>query len=237
MTLRLSVIVPFGPEETEGDVLLGELRAMPADVEVILVRSGAASRTANEPSVREVRSLPGRARQMNVGAQAARGRWLWFVHADSQLHQSTLDALLAFLARNEDALGYFDLRYRADGPRLAQLNAYCANLRARWLGLPFGDQGLVLPAEWFARLGRYDENARYGEDHLLVWRAHAAGLPVRRVGAPLATSARKYAEYGWWRVTRRHLHLTAYQAWPQWWKLRGARFLRVQSDGHDSQTR
>lgn len=81
---------------------------------------------------------------MNVGADSARGEWLWFLHADSRLGPATLWALQRFLDRDVDALGYFDLAFRRDGPRLAALNAWGANLRSRWLGLPFGDQGFVI---------------------------------------------------------------------------------------------
>jgi hypothetical protein len=227
--LRLSVIVPFGPQETEGAVLLDQLRALPWDAEIVLVRVDgyplprALSNAEDRDTAHIHLSPPGRARQLNVGAQAARGRWLWFLHADSHLHPRTLPALDAFLAKPEAAVGYFDLRYRGDGPAMAQLNALGANWRARWLKLPFGDQGLVLPAAWFAKLGGYDEHAENGEDHLLVWHARHAGLPLRRLGAPLTSSARKYAEQGWWRTSRRHLWLTLKQAWPEWRALRRAR--------------
>lgn len=219
---RLSVIVPFAPYETEGEVLLEQLRVLPADCEIIVVRAGEpappvpAEQGNRDPKLREVTAAAGRAQQMNGGARAAHGRWLWFLHADSRLHAHTLSALQAFLAGHHDALGYFDLRYADDGPKLARLNALGANLRARWLGLPFGDQGLVLPAAWFARLGGYDEQAQYGEDHLLVWQARRVGLPLRRIGAPLTSSARKYAREGWLNVTTTHLRLTLRQAWPEW---------------------
>ncbi|MGH8110393.1 MAG: glycosyltransferase [Rhodanobacteraceae bacterium] len=213
------MIVPFGLHEAEGAVLLDQLRGLRGGVEIVLVRVDGCSLPMAVKNdgvvVRVCTSAAGRARQMNVGAQAARGRWLWFVHADSRLRARTLPALETFLASNNDALGYFDLRYR-DGPTLAHLNALGANLRARWFGLPFGDQGLVLPAAWFARLGGYDEGAGYGEDHLLVWHARQAGLPLRRLAATLESSARKYTEHGWWCTTTRHLRLTVRQAWPEW---------------------
>ena len=216
---RLSVIVPFGPDETEGAWLLDQLRGLRDDVEVLLVHAEGCPLPMvvkhDGVTVRVCASPAGRARQMNAGAQAARGRWLWFVHADSRLCARTLSTLNNFLDNGDAGLGYFDLRYR-DGPALAHLNALGANLRARWFGLPFGDQGLLLPAAWFARLGGYDEHVEYGEDHLLVWRARQAGLPLRRLAAPLQSSARKYAEHGWWRITARHLRLTVRQAWPQW---------------------
>lgn len=224
----LSVIVPFAPDETEGALLLNQLRALPRGAEIVLARVDGC-RLPMEPkpdpdgiAIHICASPAGRARQMNIGAQTARGRWLWFLHADSRLQARTLTALVAFLAENQDALGYFDLRYRDDGPRLARLNAIGASLRARWLGMPFGDQGFVLPAVWFKRLGGYDESAAHGEDHLLVWHARMAGLPVQRIGASLSSSARKYAQFGWWPTTLRHLRLTVWQAWPQWRRMRKA---------------
>lgn len=219
---RVSVIVPFAPHEAEGDVLLEQLRELPADCEIVVVRAEAAvlsmpaGQHGSGPEWRVVTAPAGRARQMNRGAQAARGRWLWFVHADSRLHPRTLPALQAFLARNDDVLGFFDLQFANDGPVLTRLNAWGANLRARWLGLPFGDQGLILNAAWFARLGGYDERAPFGEDHLLVWHARRAGLPLRAIRAPLISSARKYARGGWLNVTITHLRLTLRQAWPEW---------------------
>ena len=226
--IRLSVIVPFALHETEGHHLLEQLHALPMDCEILAVQAGSRSprlrapRQSDGPEMREYLSLPGRARQMNLGAKAARGRWLWFLHADSRLHEGTLDALRRFLARDRDALGFFDLRYR-DGPRLSRINAHAANLRARALGLPFGDQGFVLPARWFARLGRYDEDALYGEDHLLVWRARQYGLPLQRIRAPLTSSARKYAANGWLATTWLNLRRTFQQARPEWKALRGRR--------------
>jgi len=220
------VVVPFAPRETEGELLLQRLHTWLRNAEIVLVRVNGCtlpvevSNCEDSTSVHVVASPPGRARQMNVGAHAARGQWLWFLRADSHIFARTSAALEAFIERGDAALGYFDLRYRDDGPALMWLNALGANLCARWLGLPFGDQGFVLPASWFERLGGYNEGAAYGEDHLLVRRAHAAGLPLRRVGAPLASSARKYAKHGWWRTTAWHLVLTVHQAWRQWWALR-----------------
>ena len=92
-------------------------------------------------------------------------------------------------------------------------NAMGANWRSRRLGLPFGDQGLVLPRLEFDRLDGFDPRLAHGEDHALVWRARRAGLPLREIDAAVITSARKYAERGWLRTTLRHLRLTADQAW------------------------
>jgi rSAM/selenodomain-associated transferase 2 len=223
-SVQLSVIVPLALGETIWLRLIDQLAALPTASEIIVVHADALA--ANVPQISgdtpvyHLTSLPGRARQQNAGARQARGRWLWFVHADSQLQPGTLPALQSFIAAPDDALGWFDLEFDRDGPRLAALNAWGANLRSRWLQLPFGDQALLLPAARFAQLDGFDESARLGEDHLLVWAAHRAGLPVRRIGAPIRTSARKYARSGWWRTTLRHWRLTLAQAWPAWRRLR-----------------
>lgn len=222
--LQLSVIVPLAPDEPRWRDLLTQLHGLPSESEIIVVHADTIDASDIECvgmiPVRHLASPIGRARQQNAGAGAASGHWLWFLHADSRLLPATLPALARFLQRSDDALGYFNLRFDGDGPRLTALNAWGANLRSRWFGMPFGDQGLILPASRFAALGGFDETARYGEDHLLVWAVRRAGLPMARVGAPLRTSARKYVRHGWCRTTLRHLRLTLAQAWPQWRSLR-----------------
>ncbi|MEQ9072145.1 MAG: hypothetical protein RLO18_35800, partial [Gimesia chilikensis] len=75
----------------------------------------------------------------------------------------------------------------------------------------------------FHSLGGFDESAAYGEDHLLVWKARQVGLRLKCTGADIATSARKYRERGWLKVTLLHLWLTACQAIPQFFLLMKAR--------------
>ena len=217
--IRVSAIVPLGPGEIEWHGLLKQLGVrLPPSSEVILV---AAEENVPEPEIdwperiplRRLYSCAGRARQLNRGAAKAVGEWLWFLHADTRLDEDSIRALLDFLDRGEEALGWFDLAFRLGGPRPMPLNAWGANLRSSWLGLPFGDQGYVLSARAFASLGGFDETVARGEDHKLVWAAKRAGLPIRRVGAKLFTSARTYERSGWIATTARHMVLTAAQAW------------------------
>ena len=215
--LRLSVIVPLGPGEAEWPGLARQLGgALPPSSEVILVAAGEAAEPATawpeRIPLRRFGAGAGRARQLNSGAQNALGEWLWFLHADTRLGPDSMSALLAFLHRGEPALGWFDLAFRPGGPALMRLNALGANMRSAWLGLPFGDQGLVIPARSFAAIGSFDETASRGEDHKLAWAARRAGLPLRRIGARLFTSARTYQRGGWAATTARHLWLTAAQA-------------------------
>lgn len=218
---QVTVVIPVGPGDTLAPELRPQLRTLPAQtrIRVVCARGTeaallrAATGAAQCPSHWEILTAPaGRASQQNFGAAGARTAYLWFLHADSRLADSTLPALARFLARQECALGYFDLRFLDDGPRCMHLNELGTWVRSHWLGLPFGDQGLVLPRAAFEDLAGFDPRLPSGEDHDLVWRTRRAGLPVRPLQAPLYTSARKYAERGWWRTTRQHLAATYRQA-------------------------
>jgi hypothetical protein len=226
MTLdELAVVVPLGPGERAWRGLLPGLASLPARARVVLVAANADDLPAPGERLAAVLQAelvalvaePGRSVQLNVGARAADRAWLWFLHADSRLAAATLPALVATATRAPHALGYFDLRFAADGPAAVWLNELGAFVRSHVLGLPFGDQGFFLTARLFERLGGFDPSLACGEDHAFVWTARRAGVPLAPAGAPLYTSARKYADRGWLATTARHLRLTAAQAW------RGAR--------------
>jgi len=221
--IPLTVVVPIGPGDTTWLTLLTLLSPdLGPGLELILSGTtpdprdpAVADHYLPHPSIRWVHGATGRGRQLNLGAAAASGRFLWFLHADSRPVPGTIPRLLRLLSANGPALWYFDLRFLPDGPRWTRLNQAGAALRSRLLGLPFGDQGFVLSAELFQQIGRFDETTDYGEDHLLVWAARRSGVPVRPWGIPLYTSARKYRQGGWLRTTLRHLWRTARQALPQ----------------------
>lgn len=210
----LAIVVPVGPGDTAWHGLLPQLKGVQAR-EIALVlpadHTGEAV-TLADPRVLVVLSAQGRARQLNAGARSTAAQWLWFLHADSRLESATVLALQALVADNPDAIGYFNLRFLADGPRWTAINAFGAGIRSRYLGLPFGDQGFVMPRRIFERLGGFDEGLAGGEDHAMVWRARKLGIPLRGLHANLHTSARKYSERGWWKTTREHLQLTWRQA-------------------------
>lgn len=214
MATRLAIVVPAGPGDNAWHGLLRQLGAADAqEIAVVLPVDEPQTPVALAGNVSVVRSAVGRARQLNAGAAATGAAWLWFVHADSRVTAATLDAMHRFVAADADAIGYFDLRFLADGPRLTALNTIGARLRSRWLGLPFGDQGLLMPRRVFAAIGGFDERHRGGEDHALVWSARRLGVPLHALRAPIYTSARQYAQRGWWATTARHLGLTCAQAW------------------------
>lgn len=209
----LSIIIPIGPGDTAWHELVGQLLPLVPRPQVLLVFADGDTQCVDAPDdCVAISATAGRAHQLNAGVRAANGEWLWLLHADSRLRLDTWPALRGHIGAMPRTLGWFRLAFEQDGPRLMALNALGANLRARWLGLPFGDQGFVLHRDDAARLGPFDPALACGEDHALVWRARRICLPLRRINGTLSTSARRYAELGWLRTTARHLRLTAQQA-------------------------
>jgi GT2 family glycosyltransferase len=206
----LAVVIPVGPNDRSWRDLLPLLAGLPANAEVLLCMvDDDAQPGPDDPRVRVLRGAAGRAAQQNRGAAASARPWLWFLHADSRFDHAALSAIERLPDR--PALAWFDLRFHDGGMAMA-LNTVGVWLRSRWLRMPFGDQGLLLPRAAFTALGGFDPSLDGGEDHALVWAARRAGLPLRPLRAALSTSARKYRERGWWRTTARHLRLTWAQA-------------------------
>src|SRR5919109_1385369 len=95
----------------------------------------------------------GRASQMNAGAAIACGRWLLFLHADSELPHDWQDVIAEADARAYVA-GAFALALdsRDWQARLIELGV---RLRVSIFGLPYGDQALFVRRITFATLGGY----------------------------------------------------------------------------------
>ena len=209
----LSIVIPIGPSDTAWCDLVDEISLLEPRPQIVLVFAAGDGQMQAAPRFCTALSAPaGRAHQLNAGIASANRTWLWLLHADSRLQPDTWAALLVHLGLSRRALGWFELTFASDGPWLMPLNALGANLRARWLGLPFGDQGFVVHREDAARLGSFNPLLPFGEDHAWIWRARRIGLPLQRLRGTVMTSARKYAEQGWLRTTLRHLRLTATQA-------------------------
>lgn len=221
----VSVIIPVGPAETSLSPMLDQLHFLHQAREIIFVFCPGSEPLKVELDVVRQSNIHclvtdrGRAVQMNQAARLAHGDFLWFLHLDSLFSERQCRVLQQNLKRWPRRLHYFNLSFKADGNGPMWLNSLGANLRSRWLGLPFGDQGFCISNSIFKKLNGYPDNAPYGEDHLFVWRAHQSGIKLNNVGAELTTSARKYAHAGWGRLTLRYQGYWIGQAIPQLWQL------------------
>jgi len=196
--LRVSVVIPLAPGEREGRELAESLAQGAPDAEVLFASAEDPPADWDPPAAARWVRCPdaGRAQQMNLGAEVSVGEHIWFLHADSRIDDEACSLLADAIGTHPAALHYFRLRF-FDGGRIMRVNEWGADLRSRWFGAPFGDQGFCLSREIFGKLGGYDESCSYGEDHLLARQACKAGVKLNRIDHPLGTSARRYASEGW----------------------------------------
>jgi rSAM/selenodomain-associated transferase 2 len=141
---------------------------------------------------------PGRASQQNAGARAAQGSTLLFLHADTKLPKGFAAQVSNALAQPGIVAGAFRFAIDATGRRFRFLE-HCANWRAAWLGLPYGDQALFLPAARFQAMGGFKEIALL-EDVDLVRRLRKMGR-IALLASPACTSARRWQRLGLVRTT------------------------------------
>ncbi len=93
---------------------------------------------------------------MNAGAKAAQGEILIFLHADTGLPPNALNHIQHIMSEKKYVAGAFELSF--DSERLGlKLIAKAASWRYRLLRLPYGDQAIFMPQEYFHRIGGFAE--------------------------------------------------------------------------------
>lgn len=209
----VSVIIPMASDKKLSGILSMQLEALPADWEILFCSPALADKAPIAgDNARYIISMSGRAHCLNTGAGQAKGRYLWFLHADSCLAAGSVEKLTSIMGQDIPGLYYFDLAFHSHACGLIFLNELGAFLRCRLLGTPFGDQGFFIKKTLFDEIGEYPSYESYGEDHLLVRHYRRSRVPVRPVGIPLYTSARKYESGGWLKTTFNNVCLWAAQA-------------------------
>lgn len=208
--LAVTVVIPTWQEAKTLPQCLDLLRRHDPPMEIIVVDGGSSDGTVEAAKaisgVRVVQAPQGRARQMNHGAELARGDYLWFLHADSSPAAGSVTAIRTALQDPLVSGGAF--RFRLDGSRTSyRLIEAGANLRSRWLQLPFGDQGLFLRRSDFEAIGGYRDVPLF-EDVYLVRELRRRGR-LALLELPLATSPRRWEARGVGATTLTHWGLLA----------------------------
>ena len=198
MPAPISIIVPTLNAQ---DTLPGLLADLVAGLDTGLIRElivadgGSQDDTpaiAEEVGARFVSAPKGRGTQLAAGADQATGDWFLVLHADSRLSENWPLAVADHISTCREA-AHFRLAFDSRHP-MARITAGWANLRARRLGLPYGDQGLLLPSGLYTRVGGYDLIPLMEDVAMARKLRGSVQLP-----ATITTSPTRYAARGWLR--------------------------------------
>jgi rSAM/selenodomain-associated transferase 2 len=203
----LSVIIPTLHAAAELPACLQALRA-PLVREVVVADAGSTDGTAEVAEMAGARVLvsmpPTRGGQIRAGCAAAGGDWLLILHADTRLQPGWAEAAARHMVEHPDRAGWF--RFALDDPRpVARVWEAGVALRSR-LGLPYGDQGLLISRRLYEGLGGV-RDLPLMEDLDLVRRLGRGRLAPLRVKA--VTSAVRYLRDGYLRRSLRNARLVA----------------------------
>lgn len=193
----ISIIIPVLNEEKQIATLLGFLdghRSSPHIEEIIMVDGGSSDRTvsiASEHPLKILHSEKGRAKQMNRGAQEAKGSILYFLHADTLPPDNFDLKILDTVTAGADA-GCFRMRFDSKNLILSFFSWFS---RFNHLICRGGDQSLFVTRRLFDAAGGFNEKYIIYEDTEFIGRLYRQGT-FRVIPDYVVTSARKYKEIG-----------------------------------------
>lgn len=199
MTAPLSIIIPTLNAASDLQTCLGSLMpGLTAGLikELIISDGGSADETkaiSNAAGANFISSGSGRGQQLHKGADAARGDWLLFLHADTALSENWIERVDDHIANRPSKAAVFTLKYRSDDRGARWLESRAA-WRGKWLALPYGDQGLLISRKLYDELGGFAD-VPLMEDVIM---ARALGRKrIITLSAEARTSPAKYERDGW----------------------------------------
>ncbi len=148
--MKVSIIVPTLNEELVLEKTLTQFQQL-SPHELIVSDGGSDDGTRNIAgrfSHRVITGSAGRALQMNSGANEATGDLLLFLHADSRIEPESYRKMLQCMQNPKWIGGAFTLCIES-GKWSLKLIALLANIRSKYFGLAYGDQGFFVRKEVF----------------------------------------------------------------------------------------
>jgi len=191
----LSIILPVLNEEASlPDVLVRLQYLRQQGHEIIVVDGGSRDNSlmlAQQAADIVIVSQPGRAVQMNSGAELATGDILLFLHADTALPEA-VERILSEI-ESDVFWGRFDVRL--SGKRLIfRVIEAMMNLRSRITSVATGDQAIFVKTSLFKKIGGFPEIALM-EDIAISKQLRKIVKPVC-VRNRVVTSSRRWEESG-----------------------------------------
>ena len=199
--ISISIIIPVLNEEHYIGKLLDHIARVGSPNligEIICVDGGSLDKTqemAQKYGAKVIRSKRGRARQMNLGAQHAKGNVLYFLHADT-LPPKNFDRSIMDASEAGYETGCFRMKFDTNNPVLGFFAWLSRINHALCRG---GDQSLFVKRSLFQKSEGFNEAYLIYEDTEFITRLYRQ-TKFKVLPDHVVTSARKYREVGWFKL-------------------------------------
>jgi len=207
MRAPISVIIPTLNAQDSLPSLLSSLYegvAIGLICEVIVSDGGSLDETckiADQSGATVVKGPASRGGQVARASTKAQGDWLLILHADCILPKGWGEKLPSFLANRQKAF-FFKLGFNSS-QLMARVTEGWANFRSIFLGLPYGDQGLLISRHQLTSIGGYPDQPLM-EDVAIALKLKRR---LRMLPVTILTSAAAYEKNGWFLRGTRNLIL------------------------------
>ena len=198
MPAPISIIIPTLNSETD---LPETLKSLFEGIENNLIREliisdgGSTDKTkfiAYEVGALIVEGYCGRGLQISKGVEKSQGDWILILHADTSL---SLDWSVKLLQKIDKNFAYhFKLKFKSKS-FFARILEYWAQIRSKFLSLPYGDQGFLIHRDLLDTVGEFPK-IPIMEDVALAGKLKGK---IKSLDMMAHTSAEKYHKNGWLR--------------------------------------
>ena len=198
MPAPISIIIPTLNSETDLVETLGSLfEGIENNLirELIISDGGSTDKTkfiANEVGAIIIEGSYGRGQQISKAVDKSQGDWILILHADTSLSS---DWSVKLLEKTDKNFAYhFKLKFKSKS-LFARIVEYWAQIRSKFIGLPYGDQGCLIHRDLLDTLGEFPK-IPIMED---VAFADSLKGKIKPLDILAHTSAEKYHNNGWLR--------------------------------------
>lgn len=199
MNRNISIIMPVLNEGGIINSLITHLKQIDNGLirDIIIVDAdpgGSTLSMVNDKSILKLHSSVGRSVQMNIGAKAAFGDILLFLHADTRLPYNALRRVDYIINESGYSGGAFSLGIDNKSYKYRIIES-TASIRSRLTRIPFGDQAIFIKKDVFHEIGMFSE-IPIMEDVELMKRLKRSGHRISILQDKVSTSARRWEKNG-----------------------------------------
>ena len=211
MKTKFSIIIPVCRESAIINNTIDNIRSVgnTFHYEIIVVDCVPDGSTINEITDKNVKKYiakKGRARQMNYGAQMAKGQILLFLHADTYLPRMAFKKIIMIFHLKKIKIGAFSLKIETENILLKFISVI-ADLRSKITRIPYGDQVHFFEREYFFEIGKY-KNIPIMEDIEIMKRVKRLKNTIHIISDKAITSERRWKKEGVFTCTMRNWYIS-----------------------------